>query len=119
MAMNGYGLVANGERPGAFCPLPHTLQCYYKATQPQAGTKGKQLALPAPCSVPARVSLSLRGYLSCTATAAMPPAQQGEPLLRTPLGSGDKTQTAVRAKKINPLEKINLAQSWINSMRSS
>lgn len=76
METNCYGLEANEEQPGTFCALPHTLQCSYKTTKPQVGTKPKQVAIPAPRSVPARMSLSLRGYLSCTAMAATTPAQQ-------------------------------------------
>lgn len=76
METNCYGLEANEERPGAFCPLPHTLQHSYKTTKPQVGTKPKQVAMPAPRSIPTHVSLSLRGYLSCTAMAATTPAQQ-------------------------------------------
>lgn len=103
--MNCYGLMASAERPGAFCPLARMLQRYYRTSKPHVGTKPEQLAMPAPCSVPARMSLSLRGCLSCTAIATMTPAQQGEPLLRPPLASGEKSQTAVHAKKTNPLEK--------------
>lgn len=103
--MNCYGLVVMAERPDTFCPLPHTLQRYYKATKPQAGTKPKQLAILDPSSVCARVSSSLQGCLSCPTMAAMTPAQRDEPLGWTPLGSGKKSQTAVCAKKTNPLEK--------------
>lgn len=51
-----------------------------------------------------------KASLSHTATAAMTPALQGEPLLRTLLGSGETSQTAVQAENPNPSEKKKLIE---------
>lgn len=111
--MNCYSLVMkkSGLTPSAHC-LHH--QC--RTPKARAGAQPKQLSTL--CSVPAHVSLSPQGsVLLCHGCS--PSSTAGRALPRTALGSGEKSQTAVHVQKANPSGKINLAQSWINSMRSS
>lgn len=104
------------EWPDTFFPLPSSLKNNQTSSrsQGQAAERAStvlSLCLPT-CPRHHRA-------LSCSAVTEMPPAWQGQPLPRTALGSGEKSQTAVHLWKANPSEKINLAQSRINSMRGS